>query len=172
MKCGGIIYDPTGEKVLVILNKNSVYHNHNIWGFPKGHRKPNESNIQCASREILEETGLAFDLEKREERHHINGNIYFKIHLTKSEWKQMVLNPRDTQEVADLKFMRPSEIAQLNLNRDLRKFLYQGGYLSNIHVGRVVKKRWKHAYSSSPVSRYARPSCRTMDVAALLHCAA
>jgi tRNA nucleotidyltransferase (CCA-adding enzyme) len=36
-----------------------VFDRHGNWGFPKGHVEENESPLQAAKRELLEETGLA-----------------------------------------------------------------------------------------------------------------
>ena len=57
-RCGGIIFNNKMDSVLIVLNKNSYFNGDNKWGFPKGHRNPNEKIINCAQREIKEETGL------------------------------------------------------------------------------------------------------------------
>ena len=54
IKAGGmIIYK---NKVLIVQS------NFNKWGFPKGTRNPGESVLECAAREIREETSLDVDL--------------------------------------------------------------------------------------------------------------
>lgn len=35
-----------------------IQHHSGFWGFPKGHKEKDESDIDSASRELLEETGL------------------------------------------------------------------------------------------------------------------
>ena len=54
----------------VILGSNKLYYLHDLleqsktnwtepeWGFPKGRRNPRESDFDCATRELTEETGI------------------------------------------------------------------------------------------------------------------
>jgi ADP-ribose pyrophosphatase YjhB (NUDIX family) len=51
-KAGVFIYDPNKHKVLIIQSKG------NLWGMPKGSKKYKESDVDCAIREVKEETGL------------------------------------------------------------------------------------------------------------------
>jgi 8-oxo-dGTP pyrophosphatase MutT (NUDIX family) len=51
-KAGVFIYDPKKNKVLIIQSKG------NLWGVPKGSKKYKETDIDCAIREVKEETGL------------------------------------------------------------------------------------------------------------------
>lgn len=55
--CGAIIFKAGNEiKYLIIFNKKGKAKGH--WGFPKGHVEKDETELQTAEREILEETGL------------------------------------------------------------------------------------------------------------------
>jgi 8-oxo-dGTP pyrophosphatase MutT (NUDIX family) len=53
--CGAVIYKMKNDTPLFLLvnSKRS-----GIWGFPKGHIENDESEIETARREILEETGI------------------------------------------------------------------------------------------------------------------
>jgi 8-oxo-dGTP pyrophosphatase MutT (NUDIX family) len=51
-KAGVFIFDPNKNKVLIIQSKG------NLWGIPKGSKKYKETDIECAIREVKEETGL------------------------------------------------------------------------------------------------------------------
>lgn len=53
--CGAVIFK--GDLVLLIENKRSHH-----WSFPKGHKEINESDIQTALREVLEETNVKIKL--------------------------------------------------------------------------------------------------------------
>ena len=59
------------NKVLLILQKNGDF-----WGFPKGHLEENETEIEAAKREVLEETGIEviIDENKRYETNYIIRN--------------------------------------------------------------------------------------------------
>ena len=58
--CGAIIFIRSEEiKYLIIHNKKGNVFGH--WGFPKGHVEENETELETAKREILEETGLTPD---------------------------------------------------------------------------------------------------------------
>lgn len=49
--CGAVIFKD--ELVLLIQNKKSKH-----WSFPKGHKENNETDLETAYREVLEETSL------------------------------------------------------------------------------------------------------------------
>jgi len=70
---GAIIYNNKISKVLLI---NFLYKNKIIWGFPKGHAEKDETGIQAAKREVLEETGLNII---------INSNFQTKTNFTLQE---------------------------------------------------------------------------------------
>ena len=52
--CGAVLYTKRGNDInyVLIMEPNGSY------GFPKGHRRSKETNIDCALREIKEETGI------------------------------------------------------------------------------------------------------------------
>ena len=54
---GVILFDKTMKYVLLVRNNG----NQQIWSYPKGKLSPNESNLDCALRELHEETGILFD---------------------------------------------------------------------------------------------------------------
>lgn len=51
-KAGGFIYDAEKMKVLLVQSRGQM------WGPPKGSMNPQESTLDCAIREVWEETGL------------------------------------------------------------------------------------------------------------------
>ena len=66
-RSGGIILSKNLDKIILVLNRESVINGDPKWGLPKGHIKFNESYSDCAIREIEEETGLKLK---------INNNTY------------------------------------------------------------------------------------------------
>jgi len=51
-KAGVFIYDPNTKKILIVQSRG------NLWGPPKGSLEDGESEIECAIREVIEETGI------------------------------------------------------------------------------------------------------------------
>lgn len=85
--CGAIIFREKNNKVeyLIIQHRNDGH-----WFFPKGKMEENETKMQCAQREILEETGLEnlrfidnFEIEYYYQflrgRQIVNKKVYFYI---------------------------------------------------------------------------------------------
>ena len=57
---GGLIWRPTSEgRELIVIRRRR----HQDWTLPKGKVKPGESWLQCAVREIREETGFDVEVE-------------------------------------------------------------------------------------------------------------
>ncbi len=58
--CGAVVFreGEAGPEVLMILHRRG-------WGFPKGHRKPGETEEACARRETEEETGITAAIDPR-----------------------------------------------------------------------------------------------------------
>ena len=52
--CGMVVLDKDKDELKVLL----VHHNRGHWGLPKGHVEENETEIETALRETLEETGI------------------------------------------------------------------------------------------------------------------
>lgn len=52
--CGMVVFDKRENELKVLL----VHHNKGHWGLPKGHIEENETEIETALRETLEETGI------------------------------------------------------------------------------------------------------------------
>ena len=52
--CGAIVFTKKDDEILYVIVKSKE----GVYGFPKGHAEPNESEQQTAIREIKEETNL------------------------------------------------------------------------------------------------------------------
>ena len=53
--CGAVVFTRTGHGIQYLLIRNLA----GIYGFPKGHMEPGETEEQTALREVREEVGLA-----------------------------------------------------------------------------------------------------------------
>ena len=58
--CGAVVFREKDNKVQILLIRHL---NGGHWAFPKGHVEAGETEEQTACREILEETGLAVELD-------------------------------------------------------------------------------------------------------------
>ncbi|MDR0977870.1 MAG: NUDIX domain-containing protein [Endomicrobium sp.] len=76
--CGAVIYkiqDNSSIPLFLLVNSKR----NGVWGFPKGHMESGETEIETASREIFEETGIKkikfIDGFKYEDRYIISGSV-------------------------------------------------------------------------------------------------
>lgn len=115
-RCGCICvkYIFGAAHVLVVRGKRS-----RIWSLPKGCINEGESEIDCAQRETLEETGLAVELQQDHQRICINHNVYFLVLVT----SHLKLRTRDKEEVDKVNWMTIDELRTLECNKDLRSIL-------------------------------------------------
>ena len=78
-----------------------------------------ESEIACAKRETLEETGLKVDITNQTPKVSINHNVYFILILQYHHKLKII----DRHEVDKINWMTISEIRKLECNKDLRSIL-------------------------------------------------
>lgn len=119
-RCGGIIYNSSNDKVLIVLNRESYEKGENKWGFPKGHRNYNERIVDCAQREIKEETGLTIPKCLFKRKVCLNNTLYYIINL-KQDYKEFDII--DKKEIVKVEWSSPHELMGLCYNRDIRQFL-------------------------------------------------
>lgn len=103
------------------------------WSFPKGHSNKGEKPIECALREVGEETGIDTLPEPLEYLQIGYGN-YFVFNLE----EQIELNARDMNEIIDTRWVTLEEMEGLSLNADAnlyRKYLVNK---SNVNVNENV----------------------------------
>lgn len=75
-KAGMFIVDPTTDKILLVQSRGK------LWGPPKGTMETNETEIECAKREVREETGLNVFINNGTEYTKIRGrSIYYHVKL-------------------------------------------------------------------------------------------
>ena len=53
---GGLVICPDTKRVLLVEPAN--HYQDVFWTFPKGHQDPDETSVECAIREVYEETGF------------------------------------------------------------------------------------------------------------------
>ena len=103
-RCGTIIFNKEYTKIIVILNRHSYEMGLNKWGLPKGSLNKNETYIECAVRETLEETGLKIHINTHAAIINISKCSYFPITLDESITTDK-FNPIDKDEIHDVKWI-------------------------------------------------------------------
>lgn len=85
-KAGSFIYDETKNKVLLVQSRGQM------WGCPKGSLKENETTIECAIREVKEETGIDIDFKELKESAVIDNKVEYFIYEMKEKEVYIQLN--------------------------------------------------------------------------------
>jgi ADP-ribose pyrophosphatase YjhB (NUDIX family) len=108
---GAICVDANGNCLLVRGRRSQK------WSFPKGHCKFNETDIECARRELKEETGLEAPL-KYVSVHKLRGGSYFVFAIENAP----ALNIRDHWEVEEAAWWPLADLPRLDSNVDVSIF--------------------------------------------------
>ena len=102
------------------------------WSFPKGHSNEGEDAMECAMREVGEETGID-KLPEPSEYLQIGYGNYFVFNLK----DPIALIPRDTHEIMDTKWVTLEEMENMALNADASLYRKQ---LSGLKVSQNNNK--------------------------------
>lgn len=108
---GSICVNNKGEVLLVHGRKS------NKWSFAKGHCKDGETDLQCALRELKEETGLELE-GKYSSYHKLRGGGYFIFPVD----VDVQLNPKDHWEVDKIAWWPLTNLPILDSNVDVSIF--------------------------------------------------
>tara|TARA_B110000285_G_scaffold28681_1_gene28837 strand:+ start:8931 stop:9455 length:525 start_codon:yes stop_codon:yes gene_type:complete len=126
IRCGGILFTSCGKFIVIVQNRYVLDEQNKIlWGLPKGHITQKETYAECASREILEETGINISISENHPKLKINNTFYFPIHLNYN-FNQLtnIMHINDTIEINNIKLLEIDKIQQTAiLNYELRKFI-------------------------------------------------
>ena len=101
------------SKLEYLLKKSNVNWNETEWGIPKGRKHQKESNINCAVREFLEETGLystdislLVNVKPLEELYTSINNVKYKhvYYIAKfvGEDSKLTFNPSDKNQMKEI----------------------------------------------------------------------
>lgn len=120
-KCfGGIIrvksFKNYGEYEYAIIQGRST----GKWSFPKGHSKRGETPLECAKREIMEETGIpSYLLSNPIHFMKLASGKYYLFELT----EKVQFDPKDSFEVQQTKWATIEEMRGLSLNAGIQQFI-------------------------------------------------
>jgi len=87
------------------------------WSFPKGHLESEESSLECALRELYEETGIQLN-EKPSRSYKLSVGQYFIFEMEETE-----LSVRDHNEIEEAAWIPFDRLPQMNCNVDVNNFL-------------------------------------------------
>ena len=124
---GGIIKCSSSGKYLLVKGFTGK------WSFPKGHREPNETPIDCAKREIYEETGILIDDLTNKKPVFVSIYYYYNIEFD----EEVPTNPIDTKEIKDIRWFLPSETNDIEKNKDVNVYFTR---LQKQNIGSVQFK--------------------------------
>jgi 8-oxo-dGTP pyrophosphatase MutT (NUDIX family) len=128
-KCyGGIIKCTSTGKYLLVKGFTGK------WSFPKGHREKNEAPIDCAKREIYEETGIQLQDIQNKKATFVSIYYYYNIEFD----EELPTNPIDINEVKDIKWFLPQETEFIEKNKDVNVFFKK---LLNNNQNNVVEEK-------------------------------
>jgi len=116
-KSGVIIFDRDLKNVLAV--KNCYNPDVPKWGLPKGHLEDGETSVECAIRELKEETGLSIDIEESDPYIKINNSMYYVYTIANSISSVNNICPIDVNEINECRFVEISELLTYNANREL-----------------------------------------------------
>ena len=95
------------------------------WSFPKGHIEKNESTLECALRELYEETGIvpktdytSFKQFKHPIHKKLNTAGYYIFFVNEEDTPRIF----DTEEVSEAKWLSWDELCNINGNIDISSF--------------------------------------------------
>jgi 8-oxo-dGTP pyrophosphatase MutT (NUDIX family) len=115
-KCyGGIIRIKVGNDYEYVLVQGRYS---GKWSFPKGHSKWNETPLECARREIAEETGIE-ELPEPIKYIKAASSHYYVFDLK----ERITFQPKDNFEVMNVKWVKIEEMRLLELNAGIHHYL-------------------------------------------------
>jgi len=112
-KVYGCILQSPDNKYLLVEGRCS-----GKWSFPKGHPNTNELPIDCAKRELFEETGLNAPFMYTKEYILATGTYF--LYKTRVE---IDCDIQDSNEICSTKWVTPEEMRDMSVNVDVNTFL-------------------------------------------------
>jgi len=126
-KVFGVICGAPSKKFLLVKGRKA-----RKWSFPKGHMEGTETALDCALRELWEETGIRLDgrtysgtvkLSKNTD----GKNSEYFVYNVESEIPARI---HDSDEIIDAGWFTVEEMRTMYCNMDVTSFHMRGGYLT------------------------------------------
>ncbi|MCI5582191.1 MAG: NUDIX domain-containing protein [Anaeroplasma sp.] len=128
--CGAILfcYDENVRKYVLVQEASGSY------GFPKGHKENDETDIETAKREIFEETGIVPEFipnMKRTIRYKLMNDSEKEVTFFVAKYKDQEFNSTDKTILAIKKFDYKAAKSVLKFN-ELKNILTEVDYMLDI----------------------------------------
>mgnify|MGYP001445310297 CR=1 FL=1 len=128
VRCGAVIFTKHKKHIVVVQNKYLLDENQVIsWGLPKGGVHKNESYVNCARREIKEETGLDIKIPENTPFIKIRYTYYYPVYLSvTADELQKIVFPKDTVEISKVSVCNIDTLKKRPslLNYELRSLIF------------------------------------------------
>lgn len=120
-RAGGLIFNKTRTKVVLVLNRQSYLKGEFKFGLPKGHLMAHEKHLPFigAQREIWEEIGVFFPINNFMTSFKIYDTRYYTLELDSDVISHF--EPADTNEIIFCGWFEIESVKFLNVNRTLSK---------------------------------------------------
>jgi len=140
----GSILISNNQRILLIKGRTS-----GKWSFPKGHSRQGETELEAASRETYEETGIFPPLQFDRILHLATGTYFV---YSCDEYNPV---PLDTKEVVQAKWMDLNEIRSVSVNVDINTFLRAHA----MYIMRPTQSKFTKFYKTAPVWTHSPVPC-------------
>jgi len=112
----GIIINSSGRVLMIRRKKPETGKNNSVlkWAFPGGKQRSDETREECVKREVLAETG--YDIRPIKQislRLHPQIPVMIVYHFCKLASQEPVAGPKESHEVAEIKWVEPEKIKDL-----------------------------------------------------------
>jgi 8-oxo-dGTP pyrophosphatase MutT (NUDIX family) len=114
-KVYGCICISPNERIALVKGRSS-----GKWSFPKGHLKRGESSLTCALRELREETSINLTRDRIYLKYKYLASGGYFIYQMEDEG---IMIPEDSMEIEECGWFTPEELALMNCNVDVNRFL-------------------------------------------------
>lgn len=126
-RCGIIFVKEYNCQKYLLVVKGSFS---GIWSLPKGRIQEGETEEECASREVYEETGVNIhpNFINSLPKINIDYNVYFILNLdtmSQIDESKFKYNINDKNEVCEIAWKSFNELYNLHCNKDIRNILKQ-----------------------------------------------
>ena len=134
---GAIIYDNINDAIVIVKGNQQIY------SFPKGHIKHNESMEECAAREIYEETGMIFTVDYIKHCNNIiiYEYIYYIIIINNGLYNYNIFNIIDHHEISSCNWMTIADILSVlhQCNQGVKKIIMNWNFYKTLLINYNTK---------------------------------